>query len=1125
MFRLLKFFVLLLCVSAATRAQADEQVTQTIELYPGWNLISIQVADSDTGELSIPQFLESIADPGGSYSDNSLSNQSYWDGYVQFHPVLEIWAYEGWTYDHGDTSDPEDDVVVSDFIDVPSQMQPSFVDPETGNTRRNDLWRSFHSRRADFPRDLVALHPNKAYWVRSSIRRDCQITGKLVGGDLSINQGWNFIGFNMDPKTELVTLDSILGNTHAGDVSQIWGYDASSAKFYGYDLFSSPPTNTLSGVEPGQGYWLYANQSFLLTSEPQILLPSDIDESPLSQQEAFGLGLTLDSNGDPVGRYVGATDEATLATYQTIGFVKFVQDSSEEGEVLEDDEDYPYDLNGNGIIDTSATQDTIRFASGVDRQHITLTRGKGISYTWEVSANQDWINFDEDSGDVSGAQDTIVVSVDRTTLSAGKYGYNKEVAITLTIGEETSIIYVQVDVPTIEGDWFGYATLNKVNGKSIGLGKVDLFLNSSMEGDSLDRFTTVLNSDRSLLFPRDVFMNGIFYTGKNFSLTTNFSMVEGDINAPGYETFTNAPQVPGVVSDYDQDGDGVVDNMNPFPYRLHREVTLQGTRYQSKFMKLDEDDEAFTLVSDDRLEGVYVETVRGLLPNDAPILIEGSFVLKREEASYDPTKKTVAVLSHTIGQTIGGTNTPDFSDTLTLDNHVDVTGSIGIYVDLTLPTAAAYRSMILTLVGPDGLRYVLQKEEESLLNNGHYTLDAFDGQSVTGDWVLQVEWNTSERGTLVGWSIDIKGTTANTLSGNIIYELAVDPADEPILIEGAVVVLTGTNIIQSPKTSVSGEFNLDKLNENRYKMFILSPNHLPATVQFVLDADGTVSQIQSVGTVEVSYADSSFSIGLEHLSVSTSDREFEVIAGGTVNEGSGNVFYARLPDDFETAHLGGNLAVKTVWSIDRLDFDNQTWEEVHTAASNAFDDDEVELERFETTYHFTAGLYRMRASIYDQLDGLNLAAHSYNTASGTAMNSYDDRFTVTKQSHSGLGSPRELIHWAFLGSLAARMEIAPEGEPALALLAPSGNILYQESQPDSAAFDIDRDPLDWDASPGAEDTDHTNSNANSYDANTNPALLRCVSRMGFPVFSTSPASAGSYQIHPGLIDPQILPTP
>ena len=123
MYRFIKFPILLLIIaSTAVYIKAEEQVSQTIELYPGWNLISIQVADSDTGVLTIPQFLESIV--ATDEPIRLLSNSSYWDNYVQYHPVLEIWTYEGWLLS-GE----------SDFL-TPSQMVKSFVDPVTSKTRR-----------------------------------------------------------------------------------------------------------------------------------------------------------------------------------------------------------------------------------------------------------------------------------------------------------------------------------------------------------------------------------------------------------------------------------------------------------------------------------------------------------------------------------------------------------------------------------------------------------------------------------------------------------------------------------------------------------------------------------------------------------------------------------------------------------------------------------------------------------------------------------------------------------------------------------------------------------------------------------------------------------------------------
>ena len=49
----------------------------------------------------------------------------------------------------------------------------------------------------------------------------------------------------------------------------------------------------------------------------------------------------------------------------------------------------------------------------------------------------------------------------------------------------------------------------------------------------------MIDREKALLFPVGVFMNGIFYQGLNFSLTTSFPMDPADHNAPPYTSFAN----------------------------------------------------------------------------------------------------------------------------------------------------------------------------------------------------------------------------------------------------------------------------------------------------------------------------------------------------------------------------------------------------------------------------------------------------------------------------------------------------------------------------------------------------------------------------------------------------------
>ena len=114
-------------------------------------------------------------------------------------------------------------------------------------------------------------------------------------------------------------------------------------------------------------------------------------------------------------------------------------------------------------------------------------------------------------------------------------------------------------------------------------------------------FTAVMNQDKSLLFPRDIFLNGVFYSGNNFSITTNFQMDAGDRNAPPYDTFTHAADSSTTTTlsnnqsargDKDYNGNHQLDVQNPFPYAIHRQVTLLGSR-----------------VTPDRMEGSYIESI------------------------------------------------------------------------------------------------------------------------------------------------------------------------------------------------------------------------------------------------------------------------------------------------------------------------------------------------------------------------------------------------------------------------------------------------------------------------------------------------------------------------------------
>jgi hypothetical protein len=362
-------------------------------------------------------------------------------------------------------------------------------------------WQTYQPQLAAFPSDLAALVPGRGYWVNVSQVTQATLSGARWDASVALAPGWNLVGFpglTFD-SFETQELASVFG-TKFGRVTQVWTFEYSAgSRFLGYDVTAIPALKELNFVKPGRGYWVYALEAVTIRPAPFVALQADSDASPLQDEEIFSNVDSRKVPGKDYTRYLG-----TVVRWAGTG-------------------DAAYDLNGNAILDSPYTQDTLRFEFGVDRKTITFgNTGEGTA-NWSIQNTIPWLfaaPFDAKdptntkraktaNGTVSSDTDTVTLYVDRSGILPGNYFGQ---TVTIYTGSTARVIEVILDVPSSSGDWKGYASAARVNGKPIGIGKVDLFLNLFMESSAITetRFRAVLNRDLSLLFPRDVFMNGVF---------------------------------------------------------------------------------------------------------------------------------------------------------------------------------------------------------------------------------------------------------------------------------------------------------------------------------------------------------------------------------------------------------------------------------------------------------------------------------------------------------------------------------------------------------------------------------------------------------------------------------------
>lgn len=624
-------------------------------------------------------------------------------------------------------------------------------------------WHTWQGRVEGWNGDVSAMGPGRGWWVELDEATVWEGTGEPWAGGVALEAGWNLVGF---PGLAATGLEDFFGGA-LDAVTQVWDFDAAGTRtFRGYDATALPKRRDVAEVEPGRGYWVFATERTILEGVPEVLLVPDADAAPL--QEA------VDYAGSEAG-YAGRKVKMAGA------------------------EDAECDLNGNGILDDAWTQDTVRFPVGTDLSPVIIGNAGSGALNWSIEENVPWLSIEgPDSGVVASAKAYTYLKADRTGLEPGTHVSSN---VVVTAGGVEKRLAVKLDVATAAGDFKGFATAATVDGKAISLGKMDLGLSFFMESDRTDetRFRAVVDRETSLLFPKDVFMDGVFYSGNDFSLATTFTLPAADRNAPPYDTFGDGA---GEYGDRDRNGDGVLDVGNPFPFPIRRGVTLRGTR-----------------VDENTLEGSYAETLQGLLPNEEKILIEGTFVLERR--TYAPTRRSIYNEHNDEAGLVGPSSETELVRTVVVENAVKVQTALA-KLDLEFPDPAA---LTVTLESPAGTVATLHARGEASMGTS-WTLSDFDGENGAGTWTLRIAWNagSGERGRFHSWSLDLGGIVTHSASGRV-----VDDATGKAM-AGVPWALTGTTLIHQGATGEDGSFRIDGLTENDYRIVFLKPGWTNATV-------------------------------------------------------------------------------------------------------------------------------------------------------------------------------------------------------------------------------------------------------------------------------------------------------
>jgi hypothetical protein len=108
--------------------------------------------------------------------------------------------------------------------------------------------------------DLLKLEMGRGFWVYMEEDATLDLRGTFASKAIELHEGWNLAGFN---SSTVLPLESAFGSI-SGKVSSVYAFDTESNSYRAYE---PPDTLALKSLEPGRGYWVYAEEkaSWVLT--------------------------------------------------------------------------------------------------------------------------------------------------------------------------------------------------------------------------------------------------------------------------------------------------------------------------------------------------------------------------------------------------------------------------------------------------------------------------------------------------------------------------------------------------------------------------------------------------------------------------------------------------------------------------------------------------------------------------------------------------------------------------------------------------------------------------------------------------------------------------------------------
>ncbi len=665
------------------------------------------------------------------------------------------------------------------------------------------------------PLQLGNIAVGKAYWIyAASPPATWSVPGtvpaEVPGVDLQ--SGWNLIGIPVGSTAALsepVNLLSVL--TRAGmNYDTILRWEAATQVFQHYSTDSARNSTSQEFIpfDPNRAFW--AN-----ITNPQLLKPSliatvrtDIDIEPTGNFPGLE-DLNISNLAGPTITPRSVADQDHIVFFEGEDVQTLSLSNNGGGLMLWDAQWTPTDQPSLKVpwltLSTSATEQVITDASGLPVK-----------------------DYKKLNGVTTVENDIVYLRLDRKNLGVGTY--RGDLTLRTTAGPAKTY-HIEARVPALRGEWKGFATIQTVSGKRNPVPDIDLFVSFYEDAKTPGLMRGAIDSTNALMWPVDVPLVGYRQNnqGNTFQLTGSFVLPPGDQNNEPLDVFN----ATATGNDADWNNNTKIDATNPFPFPIHRQVTLTGSISQGNPMT------GYTVT------GTYSEVVTGM--SRPPIRLEGTFSLDRvattpfasrltgvpdtrlgvslpanqsqrataplKESTDTGVEPVVIKKDETPHALNPGANNYAAPYKVTVNTEQELRN-----LSLRLNwTTLAHTNLLITLRSPAPSQDLIIHNGAALSPDGFKSLTFPDNRptvgslatflaSITktkGDWELRIQNNGTSAVTLGAWCLRLEGQAVTDVVG--IVQNGATP------LSGVSVSLTGFPYSQSATTDATGKFTMTRV--------------------------------------------------------------------------------------------------------------------------------------------------------------------------------------------------------------------------------------------------------------------------------------------------------------------------